>query len=234
MANLGIGAPPPTPSGKPEFTDGTNWYYLATEGYVINALSQMGTAPCLLSSTVNLNATYDNGTDGVGASLVSPSPQLLTLDGVSPATGSRVLIKDQTTLSENGIYSVVDRGSTTDPWLLIRTPDFDSTSQIFAGQIIQVVSGTSNAVTAWMQTTTDAISMGLTDIIFVNLAQAQIENILPTTNQTTVSILNNVATIGLASNAVLPGNGGITLPGGSTSLRPSTLVAGTIRYNNGQ
>ena len=58
MAKLGLKAVPETPSGKPEFTDGTNWYYLATEGYVINALSQIGNAPCIAATTANLSATY--------------------------------------------------------------------------------------------------------------------------------------------------------------------------------
>lgn len=232
MAKLGLKGVPATPSGKPEFTDGTNWYYLATEGYVINALSQIGNAPCVAASTANLSATYVNGTAGVGATLTSSTNQVFTLDGVTPAVGARVLIKDQTTAFQNGLYTVTNAGSASVPWVLTRATDFDSPSQMFQGDAIFVAKGTINAVTAWMQTAVVS-TVGTSSITFIKLAKSGIENILPTANQTTVAISNNVATIGIANNPVIPGNAGTTLPGGSTAQRPGTLVAGTIRYNNG-
>lgn len=232
MAKLGLKSVPATPSGKPEFTDGTNWYYLATEGYVINALSQIGNSPCIAASTANLSATYVNGTAGVGATLTSSANQVFTLDGITPAVNARVLIKDQTTAFQNGIYTVTNAGSVSTPWILTRATDFDSASQIFVGDAIFVATGTLNGVTAWMQTAT-VTTMGTSSITFVKLAKSGIENILPTANQTTVSITNNVATVGIANNPVLPGTASTTLPGGTAAQRPGVLVAGMIRYNNG-
>lgn len=232
MAKLGLKAVPATPSGKPEFTDGTNWYYLATEGYVINALSQIGNAPCIAATTANLSATYVNGTAGIGATLTSSANQVFTIDGVTPAVGARVLIKDQTTTFQNGIYTVTNAGSASVPWILTRATDFDSASQMFVGDAIFVATGTTNAVTAWMQTAT-VTTVGTSSITFIKLAKSGIENILPTANQTTVSITNNVATVGIANNPVLPGTASTTLPGGTAAQRPGVLVAGMIRYNNG-
>ena len=52
---------------------------------------------------------------------------------------------------------------------------------------------------------------------------------IATANQTTVSSATGNVTIGLASNAVLPGTAGVTLPQGNTAARAG--VAGTMRFN---
>lgn len=232
LAKIGVKAVPPTPSGKPEFTDGSNWYYLATEGYVINALSQIGTAPCVAATTANLSVTYSNGTAGVGATLTSTANQVFTLDGVTPAVGARVLIKDQTTALQNGIFTVTNAGSGTVPWVLTRASDFDSPSQMVVGDVIFVATGTINGVTAWMQTASVA-AVGTSNITFIKLAKSGIESVTGTTNQINVTTTANAATVSIANNPVLPGTGSATLPGGSTAQRPGTLVAGMMRYNNG-
>lgn len=232
MAKLGLKGVPPTPSGKPEFTDGTNWYYLATEGYVVNALSQIGNAPCIAATTTNLSATYVNGASGVDATLTSTANQVFALDGITPAVGARVLIKDQSTAFQNGIYTVTNVGSLSIPWVLTRATDFDSASQIFVGDAIFVATGTVNGVTAWMQTAT-VTTVGTSSITFVKLAKSGIESIAGTTNQITVNTSGSAATVSLATNPVLPGTASTTLPGGTTAQRPGSLVAGMIRYNNG-
>lgn len=232
LAKLGVKAVPPTPSGKPEFTDGTNWYYLATEGYVINALSQIGSSPCIAATTANLSATYVNGTAGVGATLTSAANQVFTIDGITPPVGARVLIKDQTTALQNGIYKVTNAGSATVAWILTRATDFDSSSQMFPGDVIFVATGTLNAVTGWMQTAI-VTTVGTSSITFIKLAKSGIESVTGTTNQITVTTTANAATVSLANNPVIPGTASMTMPAGSTAQRPPTLVAGMIRYNNG-
>ena len=62
-----------------------------------------------------------------------------TLDGVTLATGERVLVKDQSTGSENGIYIVVASGAGT------RATDFDATAEVTAGAFFFVEEGTANA-----------------------------------------------------------------------------------------
>lgn len=232
LAKIGVKAVPPTPSGKPEFTDGTNWYYLATEGYVINALSQIGNSPCIAATTANLSATYVNGTAGVGATLTSSANQVFTIDGITPQVGARILIKDQTTALQNGIYTVTNAGSASVAWILTRATDFDSPSQMFQGNAIFVATGTLNAVTAWMQTAI-VTTVGTSSITFIKLAKSGIESVTGTTNQITVTTTANAATVSIANNPVLPGTGSATLPGGSTAQRPGALVAGMMRYNNG-
>ena len=69
-----------------------------------------------------------------------------TLDGVTLATGNRILIKNQTTKSQNGVYTVNATGAPT------RATDYDSTPEVDAGDFIFVESGTVNGKTGWVQT----------------------------------------------------------------------------------
>jgi hypothetical protein len=232
MAKLGLKAVPPTPLGKPEFTDGTNWYYLATEGYVINAISQIGNAPCIATTTTNLSANYVNGTSGVGATLTSVLSQVFIIDGITPAVGARVLIKDQSTAFQNGIYTVTNAGAVGTSWILTRATDFDSASQMFVGDTVFVATGMANGVTAWMQTAT-VTTVGTSIIKFVKLAKSGIESIAGTTNQITVNTSGSAVTASLATNPILPGTGGVTIPGGTSAQRLANSPAGTIRYWNG-
>jgi hypothetical protein len=69
-----------------------------------------------------------------------------TIDGVTLVTGDRVLVKNQTTKSENGIYIVPANG------VASRATDYDSTPEVDAGDFIFVESGTTNGKTGWVQT----------------------------------------------------------------------------------
>jgi len=224
-----IKAPLPTSTGKPEVTDGSNWFTLATENWVLNTI---GSVPAtLVATTANLTATYANGTSGVAATLTNSGTQAaLVIDGVTLALGNRVLVKDQTAALQNGIYTVTNIGGATVNWVLTRATDFDSPSQMTRGKTIDVISGTVNAVTSWMLTSTVA-TVGSDSITFAKLAQSGITNILGTTNQVIVTITNGVATISLSSNPVLPGTASVTIPTGTTVQRPSTLTAGMLRFN---
>lgn len=80
-----------------------------------------------------------------------------TLDGVTLATGNRILVKNQTTQSQNGIYIVAVSGAPT------RATDYDSTPEVDAGDFIFVEGGTVNGKTGWIQT--NAITTIGTDAI---------------------------------------------------------------------
>ena len=70
------------------------------------------------------------------------------LDGVTLAAGNRILVKNQITKSENGIYVVSETGAPT------RALDFDSPLEIDGGDFVFVISGTNNDNTGWVQTNT--------------------------------------------------------------------------------
>lgn len=81
-----------------------------------------------------------------------------SLDGVTLATGDRVLVKNQSTGSENGIYVV-------DP-TPFRALDFDADAEVKGGLIVAVSEGTIGGNAAYMLTTNDAIVVGTTALVF--------------------------------------------------------------------
>ena len=79
-----------------------------------------------------------------------------TVDGVTLATGDRILIKNQTTGSENGIYTVNASGSPT------RAVDADTTGELKEGTTVMVAEGTANADKQFSLTTDGTITIGTT------------------------------------------------------------------------
>ena len=88
-----------------------------------------------------------------------------TIDGVSAIAGDRVLVKNQTTGSQNGIY-VVAAGS----WS--RATDADTDTEVTAGMFTFVTEGTVNADTGWVLTTNDSITVGTTSLAFAQFSGA--------------------------------------------------------------
>lgn len=114
-------------------------------------------SPCLVATTASLTAIYVNGAAGVGATLTnSGALAAFSVDGVSPAINSRVLVKDQGTTFQNGIYTLTVVGSGAVAWVLTRATDYDQVAEIFPGNFILINSGTINANSAWIQTATVA------------------------------------------------------------------------------
>ena len=134
-------------------------------------------AACQYATTTNITATYNNGSSGVGATL-SGSAGLLIIDGYTLTAsdiGSRILIKDQTTASENGVYVLTSR-NVFGTFTFTRATDYDTsgsgTNEIDQGDFILIINGTANANTSWVQQTPLPITVGTTDIVFVQFGSA--------------------------------------------------------------
>ncbi len=96
-----------------------------------------------VATTANLDATYANGSSGVGATLTGNVMAALSLDGVTVTVGMRVLVKNQTAAAQNGVYTVTSAGSSTVAWVLTRATDADTTAKL-AGAVVTVDQGTEN------------------------------------------------------------------------------------------
>ena len=83
-----------------------------------------------------------------------------TVDGIALVAGDRVLVKDQTDGTENGIYLVA-----TSTWA--REPDWDGVGDVVEGTMTQVNRGTINALTWWLVSNTGTITPGTTDVTLV-------------------------------------------------------------------
>lgn len=134
-----------------------------------------------------------------------------TIDGVTLATGDRILIKDQTDKTVNGIYVVQASGAP------VRSADADSASELISACVI-VTQGSVNANKGFI-CTNSAITEWSTDIIFVDFNSA-ITNALLTTNN--LSDLTSVSTarsnLGLGDSAVKNvGTGSGTVAAGNDS-----------------
>jgi hypothetical protein len=167
----------------------------ASKGYVDTVASGFTVVlACLGATTANLNAVYANGAAGVGATLTDNSGTFaaFTVDGLSPALGSRILVKNQTTTFQNGIYSLTTNGDTISiPWVLTRTTDYDQApSEIHPGTLVAVNTGTVNATTSWLETATVA-TIGTDPILFSQFTFAPSAFLLAANNLSDVA---NVAT----------------------------------------
>ena len=133
----------PLQAATKEYVDNT-----VNNTIIINAAQKL---PCLVATTgTNLTATYSNGTAGVGATLTNNGTlAALVIDGVTVPASSRVLIKDQTDQTQNGIYTVTNVGSGSIAWILTRATDFDEPPEMFLGAKTEINSGTVNNNSEW-------------------------------------------------------------------------------------
>jgi hypothetical protein len=125
----------------------------ATKGYVDSVAEGLHIHESVVAATtanVNLSNALENGD---------------TLDGITLATGNRILVKNQTTQSENGIYVVNASGQPS------RATDFDTATEVDSGDFVFVYSGTANAGTGWVQTNKPA-TIGTDAIAFTQFSGA--------------------------------------------------------------
>ena len=122
----------------------------ATKGYVDAAQQGLDVKESVKAATTG-NITSLSGTQ--------------TVDGVALSVGDRVLVKDQSTGSENGIY-VVASGS----WS--RAADADADSEVTAGLFTFVEEGSVNGDAGFSLTTNDDITVGTTALTFTQFSGA--------------------------------------------------------------
>jgi hypothetical protein len=132
--------------------------------------------PVRVESPINLNATYNNGTSGVGATLTNAGTQVaLVIDGVTVATNDRVLVYQQTDQTQNGVYVVTNTGSGSTNWVLTRSTDTDSygpsdPDALGAGDAFFVQQGSTGAGELYVCNTEGTITFGTTNITFTQIA----------------------------------------------------------------
>lgn len=110
-----------------------------------------------VASTGNVTVTYaaTGGASGRGAITAAPN----SIDGVSLAAGNRVLLKDQSTGAQNGIWVVTTVGTGSNG-VWDRATDWDSDAEVTSGAFMFVEEGTANADSGWTLTTNGNIIVG--------------------------------------------------------------------------
>lgn len=172
---------------------------------------------------------------------VSVSSAPSTIDGVTLASGDRVLLKDQTAPAENGIRVFTAAGASLD-----RAADAATSAMVTTGMFTFVAEGTANADKGWVLTTNDAITLGTTALAFTQFSGSG--TVVGTTNrisvtgnqvdvdtayagQTSIVTLGTITT-GVWNGTAIPvlygGTGATTAAGAKTNLLFLTRYTTTI------
>lgn len=162
----------------------------ATRGYVDNALQGLAwKQPVRVATTTagTLASSFANGQ---------------TVDGVALVTGDRILVKNQATGTENGIYVVNASGAPT------RASDADTTAELQAATVY-VIAGTTNKDQAFTQTA-DSPTVGTTALVFAQVGGG-----------TAYSAGNGLSLAGTTFAVAPKSGGGIVSDGTGVSIDPT-------------
>lgn len=212
--------------------DPTTGLQAATKQYVDSIGAGLSPkASCIAATTgSNLNATYNNGASGVGATLTNAGTQAaFALDGVSLSSNQRVLIKDQTSQAQNGIYTVTTVGDASHNWVLTRATDFNSPSTVSAGSYTIITMGTVNASQLFIETGTGPFTIGTTPITFSNFnSSANLSFTAPLTAVGNVVSLTTPLAANYGGTGVANASGSTITLGGAMTLSGAFAFTGTL------
>jgi hypothetical protein len=186
----------------------------ATKQYVDDVAQGLNIhAASYAATTANLNATYSNGTAGVGATLTNAGTQAaFSTDGVSPSLNDRILVKDQTTTSQNGIYTLTTVGSGSINWVLTRATDFNTPAEIAGGDFTFVDNGSTLANTGWVQVD-EVTTVGTDPIVWQQFSGAG-----------TYTASNGVQLVGSNFSGVVVAGGGLTVGSSGFNIDSTVVV----------
>jgi hypothetical protein len=96
-----------------------------------------------------------------------------SIDGVTPILGDRLLIKNQATASENGIYTVTQVGDGVSVvWELTRSSDFNTSALASPGAFCFVEEGTAHADAGFVMSANGPITLDTSDIVWTQFSGA--------------------------------------------------------------
>ena len=152
-----------------------------------------------------------------------------TVDGISLATGDRILLKDQSTGSQNGIYTVNASGAPT------RATDFDENSEVTGGTFFFVEEGTVNADNGFVMTNDGTVTVGTTALTFTQFSGAGqvIAGSALTKSGNTLNVGVDNSSIEINSDALRVKASGITNAMLAGSIDLTAKVTGALPVGNG-
>jgi hypothetical protein len=190
-------------------TDGVNKNYVDSTA---QGLSQKPTARVATAAALPANA-YSNGVAGVGATVTATSNGALTIDGYAVALNDVVLVKNEATTANNGLYYLSTLGTGSVPFVLTRHADMDQTAEFGGGFVAVENLGTANSNSLWLCNVANAITVGTTAVTFTQLNAA-----------TAVTQGNGITISGNVVSAVAAAAGGIAVGAGGISLDTTVAV----------
>ena len=154
------------------------------------------------------------------------------IDGVTLAEGNRVLVKNQSTATQNGIYITAASGQNA-----ARDPEFDTVAEL-AGQMVIVQEGSAGADKFFLCTTDNSGSIGSVNITFTvvqpsNVGDVTLNGVQTLTNKTLTSpVISDVVSVSNGNINLTPNGTGNVVVKGNTN--PGTVVFNCESNSHGQ
>ena len=199
----------------------------ATKAYVDSVANGLDVKDSvrLATAAALATSTYNNG----AGTITADANGALSIDGVTPSASDRVLVKDQASSVQNGIYTVTTVGDGSTAFVLTRSPDADTAAELTGGTFFFVEEGTANADNGYVATHNGTPTFGTTNITFAQFSGAgQIsagDALTKTGNQLDVAV--DDSSIEVSSDALQVKASGITNAMLAGSIAASKL-AGSI------
>jgi hypothetical protein len=140
---------------------------LATKGYVDSVKQALDIKDAVKAASVSNFAASRSG-----SVLTASGNGAFTLDGVTLAASDRVLMKNQSTAADNGIYTVTTVGDGSTAAVLTRATDADASVDVTSGMFVFVTNGTVNGGNGFVLTTADTITLNTTSLSFTQFSGA--------------------------------------------------------------
>lgn len=201
-----------------------------------------------LATTAPLAAnTYSSATKRITAS----ANAALQVDGTFVSVGNRILVKNEASAANNGIYVVIVGGDAYTPWVLERAPDFDTSAEASPGSFTFVEEGTALSDTGWVMTANATVVLDTTGLTwaqfsgagtyiagrglvldgntfhFAQIGAYTVGDIFVASGASTIAPLAAVAT----GNVLISGGTGVAPSWGKVGL--TTHITGTLGVSNG-
>lgn len=172
--------------------------------------------------------TYSNGASGVGATLTGNSNGALAAqDGVTLTVNQKLLVKDEATGANNGLYDLTQVGTGGTPYILTRSTDSDTASEL-ANATCLVDGGTTQAGQQWTNSVSSGITVGTTALVFVQSNK----NTGDASTNTSTSVVSEVALFSDTAGKILKratGTGYAKLTSGVLSADTAATVRSDLQ-----
>jgi hypothetical protein len=143
---------------------------IASQSLYVTTVVAATTAPLPAS-------TYNNGTAGVGATLTATANGAFPAqDGVTVALNQRMLVKNEATAANNGLYLLTTVGTAGTPWVLTRAANFDTAAEMLINSFVSVSGGTTQATRRFVLAAT-VTTVGTTAVTFTDLGEGSANNL---------------------------------------------------------